>query len=163
MVNLGQLKTSGLDFKADYKYDFDVVTVRYDFGSTYILKYEEGLFAGGPMVDKKGWNAKPELRFNSGVGVNVPQWWNMDTYLSANYIDSQSQDYVDGQKEGHIASQTTWNLNVAVDTPWNGKLQAGVRNMFNVDPSLSSDGFTYDEDLYNIDGRVVYLDYTQKF
>jgi iron complex outermembrane receptor protein len=87
----------------------------------------------------------------------------MDTYLSANYIDSQSQDYVDGQKEGHIASQTTWNLNVAVDTPWNGKLQAGVRNMFNVDPSLSSDGFTYDEDLYNIDGRVVYLDYTQKF
>ncbi len=68
MVNLGQLKTSGLDFKADYKYDFNVVTVRYDFGSTYILKYEEGLFAGGPMVDKKGWNAKPELRFNSGVG-----------------------------------------------------------------------------------------------
>ncbi|CAJ1780173.1 Vitamin B12 transporter BtuB [Aeromonas hydrophila] len=163
MVNLGQLKTSGLDFKADYKYDFNVVTVRYDFGSTYILKYEEGLFAGGPMVDKKGWNAKPELRFNSGVGVNVPQWWNMDAYLSANYIDSQSQDYVDGQTEGHIASQTTWNLNVGVDTPWNGKLQAGVKNMFNVGPSLSSDGFTYDDDLYSIDGRIVYLDYTQKF
>ena len=29
----------------------------------------------------------------------------MDAYLSANYIDSQSQDYVDGRTEGHIASQ----------------------------------------------------------
>ncbi|MBZ6067305.1 TonB-dependent receptor [Aeromonas schubertii] len=163
MVNLGQLKTSGLDFKVDYKYDFNVATVRTDFSSTYILKYEEGLFAGGPMVDKKGWNGRPDFRFNSGVGVNVPEWWNFDAYLSANYIDSQSQDYVDGQETGHIASNTTWNLNLAVDTSWNGKIQAGVKNMFNRGPSLSDDGFTYDDYLYSIDGRVYYIDYTQKF
>ncbi|MCJ8218879.1 TonB-dependent receptor [Aeromonas veronii] len=163
MVNLGQLKTSGIDFKADYKYDFNFFTMRYDFGGTYILKYEEGLFAGGPMIDKKGWNALPDLRFNSGVGANFPQWWNLDAYLSANYIDSQSQDYVNGQEEGHIASNTIWNLNVAVDTSWNGKIQTGVKNMFNRGPSLSSDGFTYEEDLYGIDGRVYYIDYTQKF
>ncbi|WP_421200342.1 TonB-dependent receptor [Aeromonas enteropelogenes] len=163
MVNLGQLKTSGLDFKADYKYDFNVFTMRYDFGGTYILKYEEGLFAGGPMIDKKGWNERPELRFNSGIGATFPQWWNLDAYLSANYIDSQSQDYVDGQEEGHIASNTVWNLNVAVDTSWNAKIQAGVKNMFNREPSLSSDGFTYTEDLYSIDGRIYYIDYTQKF
>ncbi|MGL5298587.1 MAG: TonB-dependent receptor domain-containing protein, partial [Plesiomonas sp.] len=112
MVNLGQLKTSGVDFKADYKYDFNTFTLRYDFGGTYILQYEEGLFAGGPMIDKKGWNGKPDLRLNSGIGANFPQLWNLDTYLSANYIDSQSQDYVDGQEEGHIASNTVWNLNV---------------------------------------------------
>ncbi|MBW3783271.1 TonB-dependent receptor [Aeromonas veronii] len=163
MVNLGQLKTSGIDFKADYKYDFNTFTVRYDFGGTYILRYEEGLFAGGPMIDKKGWNGKPDLRLNSGIGANFPQLWNLDTYLSANYIDSQSQDYVDGQEEGHIASNTVWNLNVAVDTSWNGKIQTGVKNMFNRGPSLSNDGFTYDEDLYSIDGRIYYIDYTQKF
>ena len=119
MVNLGELNTSGLDFKADYKYDLNVATIRYDFGGTYILEYKEGLYAGGPVVDKIGQNGKPQLRFNSGVGVNVPQWWNMDTYLSASYIDSQSQDYIadTGEEVGHIASQTTWNLNVGVDAP----------------------------------------------
>lgn len=115
------------------------------------------------MIDKKGWNERPELRFNSGIGATFPQWWNLDAYLSANYIDSQSQDYVDGQEEGHIASNTVWNLNVAVDTSWNAKIQAGVKNMFNREPSLSSDGFTYTEDLYSIDGRIYYIDYTQKF
>ncbi|MGL5608350.1 MAG: TonB-dependent receptor domain-containing protein, partial [Aeromonas veronii] len=163
MVNLGQLKTSGIDFKADYKYDFNSFTLRYDFGSSYTLKYEEGLFAGGPMVDKKGWNGKPDFRFNSGIGANFPQLWNLDTYLSTNYIDSQSQDYVDDKEEGHIASNTIWNLNVAVDTSWNAKIQTGVKNMFNRGPSLSNDGFTYDEYLYGIDGRVYYIDYTQKF
>ncbi|MGL4921542.1 TonB-dependent receptor [Aeromonas sp. 30P] len=163
MVNLGQLKTSGIDFKADYKYDFNTFTLRYDFGGTYILQYEEGLFAGGPMIDKKGWNGKPDLRLNSGIGANFPQLWNLDTYLSTNYIDSQSQDYVDDKEEGHIASNTIWNLNVAVDTSWNAKIQTGVKNMFNRGPSLSNDGFTYDEDLYGIDGRVYYIDYTQKF
>jgi iron complex outermembrane recepter protein len=165
MVNLGDLNTSGLDFKADYRYDLNFATIRYDFGSTYILEYKEGLYAGGPEIDKIGQNGKPQLRFNSGIGVNVPQWWNMDTYLSANYIDSQSQDYLadSGEETGHIASNTTWNLNVGVDTPWDGKLQAGVKNMFNRIPSLESDGFTYDEDIYSIDGRIYYLDYTQKF
>ena len=35
--------------------------------------------------------------------------------------------------------------------------------MFNVGPSLQSDGFTYDKALYSIDGRIYYLDYSQKF
>ena len=89
----------------------------------------------------------------------------MDTYLSANYIDSQSQDYIadTGEEVGHIASQTTWNLNVGVDAPWDGKIQVRVKNMFNSGPSLESDGCTYNEDLYSIDGRIYYLDYSQKF
>ena len=48
------------------------------------------------------------------------------------------------EEVGHIASQTTWNLNVGVEAPWNGKLQVGVKNMFNVGPSLESDD-TYDD------------------
>ena len=165
MVNLGTLETSGLDLKVDYTYDLNYATVRYDLGGTYILKYKEGLYAGGPVIDKIGQNGLPQMRFSSGVGINVPQWWNMDTYLSANYIDSQSQDYIanTGEEVGHIASQTTWNLNVGVEAPWNGKIQVGVKNMFNVGPSLESDGFTYDDELYSIDGRIYYLDYSQKF
>ena len=50
-----------------------------------------------------------------------------------------------------------------VDAPWNGKIQVGVKNMFNAGPSLESDGFTYDDELYSIDGRIYYLDYAQKF
>lgn len=165
MVNLGTLNTSGLDLKLDYRYDLTSATIRYDLGGTYILEYKEGLYAGGPVIDKIGQNGLPQFRFSSGVGVNVPQWWNMDSYLSANYIDSQSQDYIadTGEEVGHIASQTTWNLNVGVDAPWNGKIQVGVKNMFNAGPSLESDGFTYDDELYSIDGRIYYLDYAQKF
>jgi hypothetical protein len=40
--------------------------------------------------------------------------------------------------------------------PGTGKIQVGVKNMFNAGPSLESDGFTYDEDLYSIDGRIYY-------
>ena len=35
--------------------------------------------------------------------------------------------------------------------------------MFHAGRSVESDGFTYDEELYSIDGRIYYLDYAQKF
>lgn len=77
-------------------------------------------------------------------------------------------DYIDHMRaEPHgIASWTSHTLSLSWDTPWKGRLVAGVRNLFDRDPpidlSVEADytAFYY---LYPIEGRVLFLNYTQHF
>jgi iron complex outermembrane receptor protein len=54
--------------------------------------------------------------------------------------------------------QGTW------DTPWNGRVTAGIRNLFDEDPPLAFDAFanTFDPQ-YDVPGRFWYVQYNQKF
>lgn len=54
--------------------------------------------------------------------------------------------------------QTTWSA------PWNAKITAGARNLFDKDPPFSSDAFANSFDAqYLIPGRFYYLSYQQNF
>lgn len=54
--------------------------------------------------------------------------------------------------------QTTWSA------PWNAKITAGARNLFDKDPPFSSDAFANSYDAqYLIPGRFYYLSYQQNF
>ncbi|WP_116644865.1 TonB-dependent receptor [Salinivibrio sp. HTSP] len=161
-LNLGTLDTSGIDLKANYAHDLNIGSVRYDFSGTYVLDYSEPEFVNGPVNNQVGRNGLPKYRFQSGVGFNYID--THDIYLSADYIDSQAQDIdKDYNETGHITSQTTWNLAYTYQAPWDGQLSAGVRNLTDEDPSFESDGVTYDEDLYSIQGRVFFFKYSQNF
>ncbi|HHB1593192.1 TPA: TonB-dependent receptor plug domain-containing protein [Vibrio campbellii] len=162
LSNIGDLETSGIDLKVNYLYDFDVATVRYDFAGTYVLDYSSPEYVDGPTNNKVGRNGLPEYRFQTGVGFNILS--DHDVYLSADYIASQAQD-VDKNynKTGKIPSYTTFNVAYNYMAPWDAKLTAGVRNLTDEDPAFESDGVTYNSDLYSIQGRVFFLNYSQNF
>ncbi|MEF3082782.1 TonB-dependent receptor [Luteimonas sp. SMYT11W] len=65
-------------------------------------------------------------------------------------------NYLGGTTYTHI--QAGWKA------PWNAKITAGVRNLFDKDPPLSSNAFanTFDAQ-YLIPGRFIYLNYQQTF
>ncbi|MGR5353049.1 TonB-dependent receptor [Vibrio campbellii] len=161
-VNLGTLDTSGLDLKVNYLYDFDVATVRYDFMGSYVLDYTSPEYTNGPKNNKVGRNGLPEYRFQTGVGFNILS--DHDIYVSADYIASQAQDVDENyNKTGKIPSHTTFNVAYNYMAPWDAKLTAGVRNLTDEDPAFESDGVTYNSDLYSIQGRVFFLNYSQNF
>lgn len=161
-VNRGTLETSGLDLKANYIYDFDAFSLRYDFTGTYVLDYTSPEYVDGPTNNKVGRNGLPEYRFNTGVGVNFLS--EHDLYLSADHIAGQAQDVDENyNKTGSIPSHTTWNLAYNYLAPWDAKLTAGVRNLTDEDPAFESDGVTYNKELYSIQGRVYFLKYSQNF
>lgn len=161
-VNLGTLDTSGLDLKLNYLYDFDVATVRYDFTGTYVLDYTAPEYTDGPVNNQVGRNGLPEYCFQTGVGFNILS--DHYIYVSADYIASQAQDVDDNyNKTGKIPSYTTFNVAYNYMAPWDAKLTAGVRNLTDEDPAFEADGFTYNSDLYSIQGRVFFLNYSQNF
>ncbi|BCN22959.1 TonB-dependent receptor plug domain-containing protein [Vibrio alfacsensis] len=162
LSNIGDLETSGLDLKVNYLYDFDVTTVRYDFMGSYVLDYSSPEYVGGPTNNKVGRNGLPEYRFQTGVGFNILS--DHDIYVSADYIASQAQD-VDKNynKTGKIPSYTTFNVAYNYMAPWDAKLTAGVRNLTDEDPAFEADGVTYNDELYSIQGRVFFVNYSQNF
>ena len=162
LSNIGDLETSGIDLKVNYLYDFDVATVRYDFAGTYVLDYSSPEYVDGPTNNKVGRNGLPEYRFQTGVGFNILS--DHDVYLSADYIASQAQD-VDKNynKTGKIPSYTTFNVAYNYMAPWDAKLTAGVRNLTDEDPAFEADGVTYNDELYSIQGRVFFVNYSQNF
>lgn len=58
----------------------------------------------------------------------------------------------------YIDLQASWN------SPWNGRISGGVRNLFDEEPPYASDAFanTFDAQ-YRIPGRFYYLSYEQRF
>ncbi len=162
LSNIGDLDTSGLDLKVNYLYDFNAVTVRYDFMGSYVLDYSSPEYVNGPTNNKVGRNGLPEYRFQTGLGFNVMS--EHDIYLSADHIADQAQDVDENyNKTGKIPSHTTFNVAYNYLAPWDGKFTAGVRNLTDEDPAFESDGVTYNDELYSIQGRVYFLNYSQNF
>ncbi len=162
LSNIGDLDTSGLDLKLNYVYDFDAMSVRYDFTGSYVLDYSSPEYVNGPTNNQVGRNGLPEYRFQTGIGFNLMS--EHDVYLSADHIADQAQDVDENyNKTGNIPSYTTYNLVYNYLAPWDAKFTAGIRNLTDEDPSFESDGVTYNEDLYSIQGRVYFLNYSQNF
>jgi len=60
----------------------------------------------------------------------------------------------------------TWNFDVQAswDSPWNARLTAGIRNVFDEDPPVSFSTFAGSFDpSYEVPGRFWYLRYRQTF
>jgi iron complex outermembrane receptor protein len=81
-----------------------------------------------------------------------------------NWIDSTSTTASAGLAEiGHVASWTTWDLQVGYAFGWDGKITLGIRNVDDRDPPVSS-AFGHPNWSflnYDIFGRVPYVRYEQ--
>lgn len=61
--------------------------------------------------------------------------------------------------ESRIGSFVTWDLQFGWDTPGDGKLTIGARNIFDRDPPLEEIFSFYSNQLHDIYGRVPYIRY----
>ena len=156
--NDGSLETSGIDFKANSMFEFgDAGTLRTNFNLSHIVDYKTD--GGRNFVDDPG---VPQMRLNLS---NVYSISDFDFTWNLNLIDSQCEDITaDGECEGHIPSWVTHDLQVAYNTPWNGKVSFGAQNAFGKQPPLFAfGGRDYNFDLYSGFGRTMYLNFKQSF
>lgn len=153
-LNMGGLKTRGLDLHADYAYktaSWGKFSAAID--GTYLMQYQTQDEAGGKWFDAVG---QPGALGSSSTSANTfvyrwrhsarVGWSNGDfaTQLTQAYVPH----YVDinglasqqpGQPYNHIIdSQKMFNLTAGYTGFKNLKLSGGISNLFNVDPPLSN-------------------------
>ncbi|MFK7886063.1 MAG: TonB-dependent receptor plug domain-containing protein [Gammaproteobacteria bacterium] len=154
--NLAGIKREGIDLETGW--DFSLGNIG-DFSTqlnvTYMLLAETDTGAGQGFVEPAGafqpdWRGALNLTWNRGDLAGT---------INGNYVDATA--FPDGSSS--LSSWTTWDLQFAYSTPWNGRVVAGARNVFDRDPPLDAalGNPFYSNGLHDIYGRVPYIRYEQ--
>ena len=69
------------------------------------------------------------------------------------------QDGSESDPDNHLASFTTWDVQISYSAPWRSQITVGARNVFDKDPPMSN-GF-YDNYQHDVFGRVPYVRWEQ--
>lgn len=178
-LNIGDLKTSGLDIDLGYKLKSDVGEFDFGFVMNYVLDLEEirpGLDTDGdgnpdPRLEaEEGDYEQPEFRFT------LSSAWNYEDFnasVAINHIDGYRQD-------NSVRIQTDANMNTVilpdvdsmttVDVVFNYRglenttLTLGITNLFDEEPPFSYNELSgYNTNVHSAQGRFVYLRGAYKF
>ncbi len=161
-ANEGDLKTDGVDFRANTDFDFGGAgRLQNRLTVSWINKYEVTTI-NGEVVDYIGRMGSPQLRANLSNDWSLADFtftWNI------NYIDGQQNPTTASGAAGtRVGGYATNDVQVAWQAPWNGKVAIGAMNVGNRYPELKAyDGRPWNFYLYDAYGRTVYLRYTQSF
>jgi iron complex outermembrane receptor protein len=181
----GGTETEGYDFTVDYRFDTEFGKFRINWDTAYVSYYgdvgqPEQSNVSGVLFDR----GSVFNRIKSNIGTNW-QYGDWGATLTARYLSAVDEDCTvpvifgnpglcsdpdieDPQFGGAPVNQLddTWyfDLQGTWDAPWNGRVTAGVRNLFDEDPPLSFSNFANSFDPnYEIPGRFWYVQYSQKF
>lgn len=162
--NEGEWAISGLDFNINTNFDFG------NFGrlnQTLQLSHrlDSKIDGGRNTVMDPG---EPRQR---GVFSNVYAFGDVDVAWNINYIGSQFAEVDaaangDITRSGHFPTWITHDLQLTYSLPTNTKLIVGANNVFEKEPVLGTDPTflrSYNFDLYDAYGRVLYFRISQTF
>jgi len=162
--NIGDLKTSGIDFDLGYKLDSEMGEFRFGFVMNYVLKYEEFRpdADGGKRLNlSEGEFEQPEVRHTTSMD------WTMNDIsatLALNYIGEFSGDADSGFGDKTVDSMTTVDLVLNYRGIENTTLTLGSTNLLNEEPPFSHhDFYGYVNSTHNGQGRFVYAQATYSF
>ncbi len=165
-LNLSGFKTDGIDLSVDYAFDSDYGTWSQRLDYTYVNSFEtEGLPGTGFGDALTGSGFVPDTRAALTLG------WAMGDFgatLIGDMIGDSSQTItVAGQPiTVNIPHWVTWDLQGTWNTPWQGKVTVGVRNIGDKAPPLDNQIISspfYLNSQYDFYGRVPYVRYEQNF
>ena len=156
--NQGVVETSGLDFNARFNYEIWGGQMASNFQLSHLL--DQSVDAGRDLIRDPG---VPEQR---AVLSNVYSYGDWSIGYNINMIGDQFDEIEDGVGQGKVPTWVTHDLQFNYNTPWDGKITLGARNIGEKLPPVGvgfTDGRDYDFNLYDGFGRVTYLRYTQTF
>ncbi|MGL4474694.1 MAG: TonB-dependent receptor domain-containing protein, partial [Shewanella sp.] len=156
-LNLGELKTRGIDFNVRYLLPTQVGDFNFGAETNYVLSWEAKDGPNSPMEDIVGETDQPQFRINLSSTWSHNEW---EASLFARYTAEQ-EDAEYGKTDGQWIVDTQ----VGYYLPWNAKVNLGIRNLLDEEPPFNYEvGFPYySTSLYDPIGREYYLRYNQKF
>jgi len=189
VVNGPGLKTSGVDFSADYDFG-DVMGGDLHVGAsaTYTIDYKIQDFSVGGVVVQKGYDAAGLLNYQLSA-TSLPQWKGQafaeystgphNLRLTMTYIDSYHDQRSDVPNAGILAPNPQSGLSVSkgstvkatylfdadyrVQLPWDTTVTLSVDNIFDRDPSFARLDLNYDPFTGNPYGRTFKASVKKKF
>jgi iron complex outermembrane receptor protein len=154
-TNFASTETDGFDIEATYGFSFSRVgDFRTNLQWTHVNEYERDFGDGTGKRD-------PNL-FDPADRATLGLNWALGDFSAnviGNYISSSSIATFDVA----LDDMTTWDVQVAYATPWNGLVTIGARNVFDEDPptSVGIQSPYYSNNLHDVYGRVPYFRYQQ--
>lgn len=167
--NLAEITTDGIDFALRTNFSFDGWgQIRPSLQVSYVLGYEidDGVLPARDIVDDPG---TPEYRATFALPWSIASFtatWNT-TYIpsTAAATDPGNPDPLDLQRSGTVKANTIHDVQVLWESPWNGSVALGIRDVFDegVSTNFNLTSPYYDQTLYSPVGRMPYVRYTQRF
>ncbi len=115
------------------------------------------------------WGATLGMRYYSDLDEDCSLVVATATGLGTPQRIAELCDVPNGTPQWPVSERTVddalyWDLQGTWDTPWNSRVTAGVRNLTDEEPPFSASAFANSYDpAYDIPGRFVYVQYTQRF
>jgi iron complex outermembrane recepter protein len=185
----GGTEVEGWDLTLNYRFDTSFGKFNINWDNAYTSYYGD---VGQPEADypqpSQGnvvgvyFDRNPFWRLKSNISTNW-QYGDWGSTLGIRYLSDLTSDCStpvafgnpglcdnpDGTgrfPSGEHTVDETWyvDLQGTWDAPWNGRVTAGIRNIFDEDPPVVYDTFANSFDpQYEIPGRFWYVQYSQKF
>lgn len=171
LTNMGGVKTQGIDLALNYLTPM-TVTGRFGFGidGTYIIKYDRQEEKGGVWDSYAGKYDDPAiLRWKHVANIN----WSYENWKTV-FEQEFYRGYKDQNETGddkydnhRVSDYTLYNVSGTYKGFKNLELTAGIKNIFDAEPSASNvlDNFQYGYDprYSDVTGRAYFLRGTYKF
>jgi len=163
--NLGGVNSNGIDLSANYRWRAgDIGTFNFGFNGTYVNKYEYQDEEGGAWIQNVG--------IYSGTGPifrwqhNLTAAWNRGDW-SAGLVNRYKSGYTDANGVNKVPAYSLWDAYGTWQATKALTLTAGIRNLLDKDPPLSTQTATfqvgYDPRYTDPLGRVYYVRGTYSF
>lgn len=178
-INSGERFTDGIDITVSQKIDTGIGAFTLTGTATRILSFEQEDFPGAGKIDYLGryWGpgaaledvSFPEWRANVVLGYEYERWtaaigWN---YVDGYVEDITQQNFAAADSESSdVRSYMTFDVRLGYMIPWiEGRLMAGVNNVFDEQPPLVQSSFenAYDRRLADIRGRMYFIEFSKEF
>ncbi|NQY36762.1 MAG: TonB-dependent receptor [Alteromonadaceae bacterium] len=163
--NIGNIKTSGLDFNISYALESELGSFRFSYVINYVLAFEDSRPNpdGSMRIDsKEGDFEQPEVRWTFNTSW-IKNDWNAN--VSVNYIgEFKQKDSVFKAGMSDIDSMITVDTTVNYIGFDDITLTLGATNLFNEEPPFAYHDFMgFVNTTHNAQGRFTYLKATYKF
>lgn len=163
LANVARLRTRGVELNGRYRIDLhEAGSLAPSLTWLHVLAYDYQLAPELESKDYAGtWSAAVGPAPDDRVQAGLDWRWR-------DYGLSWQVDFIGGMEATphDIGSWTSHTLTFTWETPWQGRLAAGARNLFDRDPPIDlavEADYTLFYYLYPIEGRTLFLNYTQRF
>ena len=173
-LNLGQLKTSGVDVTIDWRFKLGAVGLSDSYGTfgitsliNFLNSYQSQALPGDPIREFAGtvdqvirpkWQMVNTFRYDLGAGSVSLRWRHIPAMDDVTVVTRPASPFPGVEKYDIFDLTGRYNLSK------NTELRAGITNLFNVDPALvpGNQNLTL-SNTYDIVGRSYYVGMRMKF